>query len=101
MSRVQLALQDKVWVTGPGAEPREGYAVKANAGVIPAWEPAGATTDQRRPVPQTRAASACSVLDAPVTAGEVSVLAGGLAALAGPARLRLLSLVTARPEACT
>jgi ArsR family transcriptional regulator len=43
---------------------------------------------------------ACSVRAAPLTAGEASVLAGGFAALADPGRLRLLSLIAARPEVC-
>jgi lactoylglutathione lyase len=37
------ALQDKVWVTGPGGEPWEVYTVLADAGTEPAAaEPAGA-----------------------------------------------------------
>ncbi|MFI9066434.1 ArsI/CadI family heavy metal resistance metalloenzyme [Streptomyces sp. NPDC053429] len=36
------ALQDKVWVTGPGKEPWEVYVVKADAGIL---EKAGATPE--------------------------------------------------------
>jgi ArsR family transcriptional regulator len=43
---------------------------------------------------------ACSVLAAPLTAGEAAALASGFAALADPGRLRLLSLIAGRPEVC-
>lgn len=49
---------------------------------------------------QTQAGPPCSVLAAPLTAAEASVLASGFAALADPGRLRLLSLIAARPEVC-
>ncbi len=49
---------------------------------------------------QNLADPACSVLAAPLTAGEASVLASGFAALADPGRLRLLSLIADRPEVC-
>lgn len=49
---------------------------------------------------QTVAEPACSVLAAPLTAGEASVLASGFAALADPGRLRLLSLIADRAEVC-
>jgi ArsR family transcriptional regulator len=51
-------------------------------------------------VPQFTTGRACSVLAAPLTAGEASVLASGFAALADPGRLRLLSLIADRPEVC-
>lgn len=41
---------------------------------------------------------ACSVLAAPVTDAESAMLAAGFATLADPGRLRLLSLIAARPE---
>lgn len=43
---------------------------------------------------------ACSVLSAPLTGAESAELAAGFAALADPGRLRLLSLIAARPEVC-
>lgn len=43
---------------------------------------------------------ACSVLAAPLTDAESARLAAGFAALADPGRLRLLSLIAARPEVC-
>ena len=49
---------------------------------------------------QNLADPACSVLAAPLTAGEASVLASGFAALADPGLLRLLSLIADRPEVC-
>jgi ArsR family transcriptional regulator len=51
-------------------------------------------------VSQALAEPACSVLAAPLTTREASVLASGFAALADPGRLRLLSLIAARPEVC-
>ncbi len=51
-------------------------------------------------MPQIPGEPACSVLAAPLTAGEASVLASGFAALADPSRLRLLSLIADRPEVC-
>ncbi len=49
---------------------------------------------------QTPGEPACSVLAAPLTATEAAELASGFAALADPGRLRLLSLIAARPEVC-
>jgi ArsR family transcriptional regulator len=43
---------------------------------------------------------ACCVLAAPLTEPESAALAAGFAALADPARLRLLSLIADRPEVC-
>lgn len=43
---------------------------------------------------------ACSVLAAPLSEAEAAGLAAGFAALADPGRLRLLSLIAARPEVC-
>ena len=40
----------------------------------------------------------CSILAAPLVASEAVELAGGFAALADPARLRLFSLIAAQPE---
>jgi ArsR family transcriptional regulator len=54
--------------------------------------PAKATT------PATVGACCSSVLVEPLEVDDAAVLARGFAALADPARLRLLSLIAARPE---
>ncbi|MGH3305615.1 MAG: ArsR/SmtB family transcription factor [Streptosporangiaceae bacterium] len=49
---------------------------------------------------QTALDPACAVLTAPLTEAESAALASGFSALADPGRLRLLSMIAARPEVC-
>ncbi|MFI7231205.1 ArsI/CadI family heavy metal resistance metalloenzyme [Nonomuraea angiospora] len=60
------ALQDKVWVRGPGAEPWEVYVVKADAGTL---GKSATTTDSAAPCACGPAAGQADGRNAPAAAG--------------------------------